>query len=593
MTMRGCFSLVLHSHIPFVLRHGQWPHGMDWLLEATCESYLPLLQTLRRLSSEGIRPSITVGLTPVLLEQLASGHLREALPHYIDERIDIANADLAEFERSGQPAMADLARFWTNHYSGLGAFYRGEIKEDIVNAFSELHRDGQIELITSAATHAYLPLLGRDISISAQVKTAKRACTRLLGFQPSGFWMPECAYRPRYRWKFPLKGMPANAELRRGTEEFLADEGFSYFFIDSHLLHGGKAIGTYADRFHALRRLLEQYRKEYRQFERSEFVGDCHRVYLVDSSGEDKPPVAAFTRDPTTSLQVWSGEHGYPGDGWYLDFHKKHFPGGLRYWRVTDSGCDLANKALYRPDKVRERYQENASHFADLVRREILQSPVGEQSPPIVVSPYDTELFGHWWFEGIDWIEAVIRRIHQDPDVTAITCSEYLEAHHPNEVIHLPEGSWGEGGYHFIWLNEDTEWTWRHIYPAEDRMIDLAKRNLGNTDAMTIKLLKGAAIQLLLLQSSDWQFLISTKGAPDYAEARFLEHLEAFNRLCDIAEKVSSGKTPGREDMAYLETHSGRDEIFPDIELEWFTAPDPSLRGGVLPGPNRSHDTRS
>ena len=539
-------------------------------MEATCETYLPLLRTLKQLVSDGIKPSITLGFTPILLEQFASDLFREQLYNYFEERITIVSDNLQEFDLTGQETMAELAKFWRNHYAGLEEFYRKEIGESIIDGFSELNRDGQIEIITSGATHGYLPLLGQDTSISVQIKAGKRTHERILGSQPDGFWLPECAYRPRYNWKPSIEGLESSAKLRKGIEEFLSEEGLHYFVIDSHLLRGGKAIGMYADRFEGLKQLWEQFQKGYRWDEVKEFTGDPSRVYLINSSGEDKLPIAIFTRDPDTSLQVWSGKHGYPGDGRYLDFHKRHFPGGLRYWRGTSHQCDLSDNGFFQVDSVKERYEENASHFVNLIRNKVKGSKPEDKNPPIIVSPYDTELFGHWWFEGLFWLDSVIRQIDQDPEIHAVTCGEYLKAHQPSQVIRIPEGSWGEGGYHFIWLNERTDWTWRHIYPAENRMVELARRHREDRDPTTVELLKRAAIQLLLMQSSDWQFLISTGGAPDYAKARFLEHHDSFNRLCDLAEKTASGEGLDPTELAYLEMCSQRDDVFPDLELAWF-----------------------
>jgi 1,4-alpha-glucan branching enzyme len=364
------------------------------------------------------------------------------------------------------------------------------------------------------------------------------------------------------------------AKLRKGIEEFLSEERFHYFFIDSHLLRGGKAIGMYADRFKGLKELWKQFKKGYPWDEVTDFTGNPFRAYLINSSGEDKGPIAIYTRDADTSLQVWSGEHGYPGDGWYLDFHKKHFPGGLRYWRVTSNQCDLADKELYEVDRIKERYEENATHFVELIRNRNKNLKHEDGNPPIVVSPYDTELFGHWWFEGLYWLDSVIRQIDKDPQIHMITCGDHYKAHQPTQVIRIPEGSWGEGGYHFIWLNEKTDWTWRHIYPSEERMKELASRNRENGDPATVEILKKAATQLLLMQSSDWQFLITTGGASDYAEARFLEHYDSFNMLCDFVEKTTSGECLDPTEIAYLEMCSQRDSVFPDLELAWFAEVD-------------------
>src|SRR5690606_25460158 len=217
-----------------------------------------------------------------------------------------------------------------------------------------------------------------------------------------GIWLPECAYRPSYDWAPPVSGPRTPAPgLRRGIEEFLSDEGIEYFFIDTHLLRGGRAIGTYAQRHPALRRLAERYARKYGEELREEdLTRTANLPYRVASPVELHRPVHAFAREPAASLQVWSGEWGYPGDGWYLEFHKRHYPGGHRYWRVTSRGANLGQKAEYVPEMAAERLEENAMHFHGLVRRRLEEHLETFGEPGIVVAPFDTELFGHWWHEG-------------------------------------------------------------------------------------------------------------------------------------------------------------------------------------------------
>ena len=100
--MKGYFSFVLHSHLPYVINHGEWPHGMDWLYEAAAEAYVPLLIEFQSLISEGISPNVTIGLTPILTEQLASEKFKHGFIHYLDQKIAAAEENLAEFDNQGQ-----------------------------------------------------------------------------------------------------------------------------------------------------------------------------------------------------------------------------------------------------------------------------------------------------------------------------------------------------------------------------------------------------------------------------------------------------------------------------------------------------------
>ncbi|MBM4274681.1 MAG: DUF1957 domain-containing protein [Deltaproteobacteria bacterium] len=565
----GYFTFVLHSHLPYVIGHGRWPHGMDWLNEAAAESYIPLLQAFNRLAAEGRPSGVTLGITPILAEMLASPVFRQEFKDYLNNKIDAAQEDLATFRKLGETHFVGVAQMWKDHHEGLKQAFVEDFKEDLLGAFRRLMEAGMLEVITSAATHGYLPLLGRDTAVQAQVKQGVAAYRRHFGRDPRGFWVPECAYRPRYMWAAPLADMPGPPVLRKGVEEFLSENGLSYFIIDSHLLKGGKAIGVYKDRFEALERLWARFAAQYQERPEEEEKSP-YQIYLVSSAPETKRPVAVFTRDPKTGLQVWSGEWGYPGEGNYLDFHKKRFPGGLRYWRVTSAKADLADKAPYHPQWVPERINAQADHFVSLVAGLLADFRAAQGRPGLVVAPYDTELLGHWWFEGPEWLYQVLHRMHTHTQVRPASGSQLLETFTPQAVISLPEGSWGEGGYHWIWLNEMNDWTWRHIYPAEKEMEDLARSYAGDPDPRLQDLLKQCGRSLFLLEASDWQFLISTFSARDYAELRLVVHYDDFRRLSDMARRYAADRNLPPEDWNFLEFCQERDHIFPDLDPHWW-----------------------
>ena len=570
----GSFTFILHAHLPYVLAHGRWPHGTDTLFECAAETYLPLLNIFNRLVSEGCSPKVTLGITPVLTEQLADEEFRREFPEYLEIRIRGADENRREFEQEGEPHLAELAKMWHQHFMGIRDEFVHRYGRDLVGGFRALQDGGHIEIITSAATHGYLPLIGEDTSVQAQVKQGIAAYQRHFGRPPHGFWLPECAYRPRYRWAPPVtNGISAQPRLRKGVEEFLSENQIDYFVIDSHMLMGGEAIGVYLDRFEALRTLWRQFEAAYRpqpiDTDKSTF-----RPYLVSSSPEGMRPVAVFSRNPETSIQVWSGEHGYPGDGWYLDFHKKHFPGGHRYWRVTSAKSDLAEKKTYEPHRAAERVPENAGHFKQLVKDLLWRHNQEGGGHGILCAAYDTELFGHWWYEGVEWLYHVIKWVHDDPDLRLATCSEFLADHGPSTVISLPEASWGQGGFHWIWLNEWTTWTWKHIYRAEAEMHALAVEFGERDDSQLQDILRQCARELLLLESSDWQFLISTWSARDYAEARAAYHAQAFQRLAAMARKCGRGEAVDHVDWTFLGDCQRRDAIFPDVEPKWWARVD-------------------
>jgi 1,4-alpha-glucan branching enzyme len=567
----GYFTFVLHSHLPYVIGHGRWPHGMDWLNEAAAESYIPLLQAFQRLAAAGRASGVTLGITPILAEMLAADTFRREFKDYLDNKIQAAREDLATFKRLGEEHYASLAQRWEGHYWELKRTFTEDFGEDLLGVCRRLMDAGMLEVITSAATHGYLPLLSRDTAVQAQVSQGVAAYRRHFGRDPRGFWLPECAYRPRYRWSPPLTDLAAEPVLRKGVEEFLSENGLRYFIIDSHLLKGGRAIGVYKDRFEALERLWERFAAQYQERPEEEDKSP-HQVYLVSSAPEVKRPVAVFTRDPKTGLQVWSGEWGYPGDGNYLDFHKKRFPGGLRYWRVTSAKADLADKGPYHPEWVTARLHEQADHFVSLVCSILGEFREQQGQPGVVVAPYDTELLGHWWFEGPEWLYQVLSRFHDHTQVRLASGGEYLDLAAPRAVISLPEGSWGEGGYHWIWLNDMNAWTWRHIYPAEKEMEELCRLHAADPDPRLQGLLKQCGRSLFLLESSDWQFLISTFSARDYAELRLVVHYEDFQRLAALTRRYAADRDLPAEDWNFLDFCRERDDIFPDLDPRWWAS---------------------
>ncbi len=568
MAKLGSFTFILHSHLPYVLSHGTWPHGTDWLNEAASETYIPLLEIFDQLVEEGHMPKAVVGITPVLAEQLADPTFEDEFKGYLKNKIEAAREDAKQFGKWNWANMQRLAEMWEAYFTNVLNLFGEKYRGDLIGAFKRLQDMGALEIITCAGTHGYLPLLGEDSAIRAQVRVGVETYKRHFSREPRGIWLPECAYRPRYQWKPPVDGF-GNERMRKGIEEFLHEEGIEYFVVDSHLLKGGKAIGVYIHRFEALKQLWKQFEREY-IVDVAGVEKSAYEVYLVSSSPDGDKPVAVFSRDPETGLQVWSGQWGYPGDGYYLDFHKKHFPGGHRYWRVTSAKADLAHKEEYRPTWVDERIRENASHFKDLVKGVLSRHRQESGRPGIVAAPFDSELFGHWWFEGPRWIYLVLKWMDMDPEIELTTGGEYLDDDPPRQVISLPEGSWGEGGFHWIWLNEWTKWTWELIYDAERKMKEMVKDHASTSDSDLLRLLRQMARELLLLESSDWQFLISTWSARDYAELRLREHYDDFMKLYGLVKKRARGVELHVGDWEFLGDCERRDNLFPDIDVGWW-----------------------
>lgn len=567
----GAFCLVLHTHLPYVLGHSTWPHGANMLYEATAECYLPLLQVFRRLAWDGINPNMSLSVTPIVVEQLTDERFREWFPHYLTDRINMAEANRDEFHYRGEGHLAWLAERWVAHYRELERFYMDELDRDIVGALRALQDQGAIEIMTSGATHGYFPLLYEDASILAQVRQGVQTYLRHFGRHPRGFWLPECAYRPRTQWAPPAEIQPPDGHtwLRRGIEEFLGENGIDYFIVDTHMLGGGDPVPVDASFENTLGKLWSRITPR-EEPPRPSQEKTPYWAYFVGTHFEDHPPVACLVRHQEVAAQVWSADFGYPGDGWYLEFHKKHLPGDHRYWRVTDDRNDLASKEPYSPEMAEERMREQAGHFVAMIHDLLEAQPRPYGRRPVICAPFDAELFGHWWHEGPAWLEQVLRWMHEDPCVEAMTGRQYLADTVPATAVALPEGSWGAGGGHHVWLNEETVWSWRRIYQAERRMVHLARRFCARRDEQLARMLAQAARELLLLQASDWQFLISTGGAPDYAAHRIVAHHTDFNRVADLAERWARGEYLSDDDWRFFGSLCERDRPFPDVEPGWW-----------------------
>ena len=557
----GYLSITLHAHLPYVVNHGTWPHGLEWLLEAATETYLPLLRVLERLQNDGIALKANLTISPILLEQLAHPVFQAELPRYLERKIAAARVDEEYFAANGEEHLVYLARWWQKYFSqSLEDF--DALGQDIIQGFRKFNDAGMIEIITCAATHGYFPLLGTDESVVAQIKTGATTHHKHLGKQPRGIWAPECGYRPAGIWQAPVS--PEGSEKpwppfdRIGIEEALYQGGIQYFFVDTHLVEESVSHTPYDVR-HDVEGAAEE-------LEASPNLNSIYMPYIVEGPTANQHPTHVFARDPRTGLQVWSGETGYPGDGVYLDFHKKRWPGGHRYWQVTHSKADLGLKTPYHPDRALSRAKAHAGHFVSVVL-DTLKPNFNHDNPPILVSPFDAELFGHWWHEGPEWLEEVARILARDEiPVELISCGEYLDKYPASTRIGMKEGSWGQHGNNHVWLNPETSWTWKHIYPAEAALREIAGEGTWHDNGTGERVVKQLCRELLLLESSDWQFLITTGPARDYAEARFMGHLDQFKIIEKMWLDFKSTGALSPENEAALQVIEARDSIFAEID---------------------------
>jgi 1,4-alpha-glucan branching enzyme len=550
-----------------VLRHGVWPHGEDWLYEAAAETYLPLLSALGECELLKCNPRLTLGLTPILLEQLSQDYFKAGFEHYLEDRVRRARADQAEFRQKGQPHLAYLATRWEEFYGNLaGQFAR--IGRDVPKAFAAHAERGAVEVLTSNATHAYMPLLLEDSSIRAQVRAGLASSERVLGFRPRGMWLPENGFRPVGPWSPPIPW--GKSGTRPGIDDLVADEGIGHYFVEHHLVEQSRS--EWVRNGHWRRVGWDEAARDPGRGWRN-----VHEPFWVNNHGTEDRRTCVFARDPVICKQVWSGVIGYPANGVYLEFHKKHGEKrGLRYWKVTGTGVDLGAKDPYYPDDVPGRVHEHARHFCDQVRERLHEHRRLTGRHGVVVACFDAELFGHWWFEGPRFLRDVMLTLNADPDVELSTAAQYLRDHPPDKVVSLLGGSWGEGGDHRVWANDKVAWMWEVEYRCETIFGKLTFTLPWRRERRLREILEKAGRELLLLQASDWPFVISRGQAVDYGIKRFMQHVARFECLTDIAEKLGSdseylGKLSEVEKLEVKDADV-HDVVFPKIDLNWWNA---------------------
>jgi 1,4-alpha-glucan branching enzyme len=522
---RGYWCPVLHAHLPFV-RHPEHPDFLeeDWFFEALTETYVPLVAVLDGLARDGVEYALTLTLTPPLVSMMVDDLLVGRYHRYLDRLVALAEKEVERTRTQGAEVHA-TARFYVGELGRVREVFRGVYGSDLLRAFRG-HRDsGRLEIITCGATHGFLPLMDTvPEAVRAQVLVAVDHFRRTVGGDPRGIWLPECGYFP-------------------GHERFLVEAGLEYSFLEAHGLTDAEPRPS-------------------------------HGVLapIISPGG-----IAFFGRDMESSRQVWSAEVGYPGDPDYREFYRdvgwelpldhlgEVLPDGLRknvgikYHRVTGR-VGLQDKAPYVREWAVRKAADHAGHFLEERQRQVERHAPEMDRPPLVVSPYDAELFGHWWYEGPLFLDFLFRKAHFDQDVVEPTTPRrYLERHPELEEAQPPLSTWGARGYAEVWLNPGNDWIYAHLDVAAERMVELARRFEGPSE-LERRALNQAARELLLAQSSDWAFIMKTGTTVEYANKRTRDHVARF----DYLYRALSGACMLEEPI--VREFESRDNLFPDLD---------------------------
>jgi 1,4-alpha-glucan branching enzyme len=518
----GQLCMVLHAHLPFV-RHPEYEDFFEegWLHEAILESYIPLLWVLEGLAERGVPYRITFSLSPTLVAMLNDPLLRLRFVRRMERLCELTEREVRRTRHS--PELYQTALLYRERFARARRDYEEHWRRDLAGAFRRLVEAGHVELITCAATHGYLPLLNQNpLAVRAQVLVAVAQHRACFGSPAHGLWLPECGYSP-------------------GLDGVLHEAGIRYTFVETHAIEHASGPPLYS-------------------------------VYapLYCPSG-----VAVFGRDPESSRQVWSSAEGYPGDPDYREYYRDigleldldylgscaHPLGirrnlGIKYHRVTGA---TETKGPYDRARALARTAEHALDFCRNRREQVQWLCPQMDREPVVVSPYDAELFGHWWFEGPEWLGHVLRNLAQSPQLLSlVTPTEYLATHPTNQVATPSPSSWGYRGYNEMWLNGHNDWIYPHLHEAADRMVTAAGAH-PSADGLERAALNQAARELLLAQASDWAFIMTQGTVVPYAVRRTKEHLSRLHRLVRMVERHAV-------DAADLAAIQGQDNLFPDID---------------------------
>src|SRR5262249_49597276 len=459
----GSVALILHAHLPFV-RHPEHEHFLeeDWFFEAITECYIPLVRMMHRLVDQRVPFKLTTSITPTLCAMLQDRLLRERYVRHLDLLIDLAAREQQRNRK--HPQLRELADFYFKVFRESRRFFVDEYECDLLACFRELRESGSLEIIASAATHGLLPLLLQQSreAARAQILIGRDVYADLFAGEPVGFWLPECAYAP-------------------GLESILREANIRWFILDTHGL----------------------------------LFANPHPRRSIYAPCYTPAGPAALARDRDSSRQVWSARGGYPGDPAYREFYRdagfdlpmEHLGpishgtrkfSGVKYHRITGP---TEEKELYDPVAAERVADAQAIHFLEERRRQIREVTTAGFDP-IVVVPFDAELFGHWWFEGPRFLEVLMRQAANERDFHLSTPSEYLTANPTQQIVEPSASTWGENGYFEVWLNSSNAWIYPALHIAAQRMSEVARQHAEDHCTLVDRLLKQLARELLLAQSS-------------------------------------------------------------------------------------------
>lgn len=521
----GYLNLVLHAHLPYI-KHLRYRDHIEqrWFYEAVVESYLPLADTLLDLHGKGVEYHITLSLSPTLCVMLHDDDLKDGCEAFMGNLIELCEHECRRNQR--RPRICGLSTYYLNHFRRMRELYTNTYRRDLLSVFRKLSDEGRVTLMTSSVTHAYLPLFeDYPEAVTAQIKGGLQIFRKYIGIEPNGFWLPECGYTPE-------------------IEKVLGDLHIDFTVLESHGIMYARPL----PRFGIVRPVFGPY------------------------------GVMLFGRDAEVSRLVWSAESGYPADAEYRDFHDDasfelsdndvrrfihpdgmRVPSGIKYRKISGN----MKKDVYEPEKAFGKLDLHSSHFVQSVSEVIARAGSMFGVEPIITVAFDAELFGHWWHEGCGWLERVLERCSRHPGISMTSGRDGVPACNGFDTVTPETSSWGSKGYHETWINPNNDWIIRLVHRATEKIIRIARHHKREKDRRMLRALNVAARELLMLQASDWSFMLSRDIVQTYARSRVENH---YTRILEIVRMIETRSI----DQAYLNNVEDEEGEFTETDYRWF-----------------------
>lgn len=473
----GAFCFVLHTHLPWLPGHGVWPLGEEWFHQALVESYVPLVDELDALAAEGQRDVLSLGVTPVLAAQLDHPRMLEDARTWVG----LWQQRCRDLGMRGTEAEREVARYE----------YRLARRAELALAtrwagggspvLRDLRDSGTIELLGGPAAHPVLPLLHPQVARLTLGSGLADSVWRL-GHRPRGIWSPECAWDP---WLGAV----------------VTDAGVRHVVVDEQTVRDSG--------------------------------GHPHTAWVLTGH-----PVIAVPRDLEVTNLIWSSRSGYPSGAAYRDFHAREtaYMSGVRLSSVTSPTTPPADKRPYDPVAAERQVDRDVEHFVGAVRRRLTSIADELDRPGLVVTAYDTELFGHWWHEGPVFLGRAVRAL-RDAGVQVTTLEGAIAAGLVTDGLDLRPGSWGAGKDLSVWTGPEVADIAHENHWVQRRWVDLLARERADGCLRARRPdLDQLARTMFHTLSSDWAFLVTRGQSVDYARRRARTHREDFHRLAQLIE---------------------------------------------------------